>query len=224
MACLVPLLALAAGAGLQAAGAQQAQDAMNRKTSEELQRQKKIQDKSKKVFSVSLGSSGKDTAERKIDEGQAQREQAYTDVQAVPLTQGGSVIPQGNSSSMMLRDASTRMLGNKSRANLGGYDTWLLDNAIKNIRANQNLNMNSQEAQRSQAILPMELQSASHAGDTLAGIGSIVQMAGSLYGLGGMGAGAAASGGSSAAANPGIASWLYPGLVSTGKPLLTQWQ
>lgn len=181
MWALLAALALAAtGAGLQAAGASASRRAMNARTQEELNRQAQIQRQAEAEYAQSLAQSGVDTAQQQVQQGTQEREGLYQQLQQVPLETGAQQVEV--SPAVRLRDAAQMQLANKSRAKLGGYETWVLDQAIKNARAGQNLNILSQQAQRSQNILPLELQAASHEGDTLQGIGSLVGSLGSLFG------------------------------------------
>lgn len=180
-ALLAGLALAAAGAGLQSAGASQSRRAMNQRTMEELHRQAQIQRKAEAEYAQSLAQSGTDVAAEQIQQGAQERGQLYDKLQSVPLDTGAQ--PVGNvGSAVTLRDVAQMQLANKNRAKLGGYETWMLDQAIKNARANQNLSILNQQAIRSQNILPLELQDASHAGDKLMGIGMGVGALGSLFG------------------------------------------
>jgi hypothetical protein len=82
----------------------------------------------------------------------------------------------------------------------------MLDQAVKNLRAGQELGIFNQAAQRSQQVLPLELQDASHAGDTLQGIGMGLGTLSTLLSLGGTSAlgaaGSVAGSGAQMAARP----------------------
>lgn len=187
MGCLIPVLALAAaaaGTGMQVAGANKAANAMNNKTVEELNRQRGTQQKASAEFASSLGQSGKDVADTQIASGEQERTQMYDKLQSVPLAAGSQPLVGGTSSAINLRDNAQMALSNKGRGKIGAYDKWILDQAVKNLRSGQMQGIYGQEAQRSQAVLPMELQDASHAGDSLTGAGMGLGMLGTLLSLG----------------------------------------
>ena len=206
MPLCLPIAAVAlaaAGAGANVVGQQKAKSAMNQKTMAELLRQRGIQDKASSAFAESLSQSGKDTADSQIQEGQAQRESGYNAAQAVPLSAGSAPLVGGTSSILNLQDQAQLSQSNKSRAKLGSYDKWQLDQMVKNVRAGQQQGLLGQQASRSQAILPMELQDASHKGDGWSNAGTVLGALGTLASLGSM---AGVGAGTTAAANTGAMS------------------
>jgi hypothetical protein len=223
--CL-PIIAAAAAvasAGAGVAGQQKAKSAMNQMTMAELLRQRGIQDKASSAFAESLSQSGKDTADSQIQQGQEQRESGYNAAQAVPLSAGSAPLVGGNSAVLNLQDQAQLSQSNRSRAKMGSYDKWQLDQMVKNVRAGQQQGMLGQQAQRSQAILPMELQDASHKGDAWNNASSILGLVSSLASLGsmaGVGAGAQAAPQSALLAGQGpvTAGWAAanPGLMHAG--------
>ena len=182
MWALLAGLALAAiGAGMQSAGAAQSRRAMNQRTQEELNRQAQIQRKAEAEYAQSLARSGTDVAAEQIQQGTDERGGLYSELQSVPLDTGAQPVA-GQNPAITLRDVAQMQLSNKTRSKLGGYETWMLDQAIKNARTNQNLGILNQQAIRSQNILPLELQDASHKGDALIGAGMGVGALGSIFG------------------------------------------
>lgn len=219
--CL-PVVAAAlavAGAGASVAGQQKAKSAMNQQTMAELIRQRGIQDKASDEFAKSLGQSGKDTADSQIQEGQKQKESGYAAAQGVPLGLGSVPLVGGGSPILNLQDQAQMSQSNRSRAKLGSYDKWQLDQMVKNARANQQQGIFGQQASRSQSILPMELQDASHAGDTLNNWGTALGLASTIASLGstaGVGAGTTAA---NTAASTGTTAvngygWVAPALTA----------
>lgn len=214
MGCVIPLLALAAagaGAGLQVAGTNRAKDAMNDKTREELFRQREIQSKAAQEFAKSLQGSGQEVVQEQLQEGETEKANLYQQLQSVPLAAGSQQMVGGTSPVQNLQDAAQMSLSNQGRARLGRYDKWMLDQAVKNLHSGQMQSLYGQEAQRSQNILPMELQDASHAGDNLTGIGQGLGILGSLLSMGSM----AGLGGASTAASTGASAGSTAGLNST---------
>lgn len=183
MAIWIPLIALAAGAGLAAAGAEKSKNAMNKATALEMMRQRKFREQGQHRFAESLQESTPEKAQSLLQEGQQMSLQRSEQLQGVPLTTGAP--PQGDGVTQV-RDAAEAQRGNKARAALAAQPWWTLNQAIKDIRAGQDLSMVGNFARGSQNVLPLELDHASHAGDTLAGIGQLVSTLGSLYGIGSM--------------------------------------
>jgi len=184
-ACLVPLITAVIGAGLQAAAASQAQAAARSKTAAEIARQRALEGKAKKQYQASLKESTADVAKETFARGAAEKQTLYEKLSSIPLTQ--PVVSVGTQASEA-RDAAQLGLSNRGRAVLTGQDLWSLDQMVKNLRANQMLSLVGREAEQSSRILPFELQDASHAGDTLAGVGSLISTLGSLYGMSKLGA------------------------------------
>jgi hypothetical protein len=79
---------------------------------------------------------------------------------------------------------------------LGGLSDWQLNDMIRNMNTNAQLNITSRKAQNSANILPYELQDAQYAGDGLRSAGGIMSGLGAMLGLYGAlkGIGAASSG------------------------------
>ncbi len=195
---LLGLAAAAAGAGLQVAGTQKSAHSMNQKTLDELARQRTLQGQAQEEYAKSLTQSDRPTADAQMQKGTEQRESAYNQLQQMPLTTNGQSVLTNSTPAVNLRDVAQMQLSNRSRAKLGGYETWVLDQAVKNMRTNQQLGVLNQQAVRSQNVLPLELQNAAHAGDNLSGIGmgvgalgSLLSLGSSVGALGSMGAGAA---------------------------------
>lgn len=165
---------------MQSAGAAKAQRAMEDRTQAELDRQARIQKQAEEEYTKSLAQSQGDVAVQQVQQGSQEREQLYNQLQAVPQDTQAQQITQNPMEK--LRDAAQMQVSNKTRAKLGGYETWVLDQAIKNARASQNLGIFTQQAGRSANVLPLEIQAASHAGDNLSGLGTVVSGLGSLFG------------------------------------------
>lgn len=184
-AVAIPIATAVASAGLQMAANQQARSAMERKVRQELFRQQGHQKQASSAYEESAKKSTRETADQQIGEGAGSRKGAYEQAQSLPLsvseTPGVAGTPQQNLGQQVRVQAS-----NTSRAANAGYEDWLLQQMIKNMQAGQQIGVSSNLARGSQAVLPYELQSAQHAGDNLAGIGQLIGLAGSMYGMGSM--------------------------------------
>lgn len=180
----IAALASLAGAGMQAAAAQQAQEAASRATREELNRQQGYRKEAMSTFADSLKQSTPAVAQQAIDEGAQTRQADYAKARSVPLTEGRTPYTSGEGSRLLSSAgaASQDHLGDAMRARLGGYTDWDLKQAIKDMRASQALGTIGSFSQGSQNVLPLELQSAAHSGDTLAGVGQLFSTAGMLGG------------------------------------------
>lgn len=185
MAFWVPLLLMAAAAGASAAGNAKVKSASNRAMEQELARQRKFSDSQKQEFSKSLRQNSLPEAQSNITQGQTQRLQDYEQAQQIPYTNTPQVTGKENVRTLV--DTAQMRQGHRARAKLGGYDTWLLDNAVKNLRTSQQQSLINDASQRSQALLGMDLQGASQAGDGWQTVSSLLGAAGSLYGLSGGG-------------------------------------
>lgn len=184
-AALVPLITTLASAGLQAAAAQRAQDEMNAKVRQELLRQKGYQQQAQSTYEQSLGQSTAAKAKEQTAQGASERNAAYQTAQAVPLT-ASAAAPVANASPIAMAGQQSIGAANTARANYMGQENWQLLQAIKNLQANQELGVTSNLARGSAGVLPVELQQAQHAGDSLAGLGQIIGTLGNLYGMGRM--------------------------------------
>lgn len=183
MSFCVPLVTALVSAGLQEAGAQQAEHAANRATGAEIDRQAKYRKEAQAKWEASLKASTPEAAKTVMDAGTQQRNADYAQQQAVPLTQGATPGVGGTQRVVTAPShASQDLLANAARARLSGYTEWDLQQGIKDLRAEQALSQISNFSRGSENILPMELNHAAHSGDSLASIGSLIGLAGSLYG------------------------------------------
>ena len=103
----LPLLALAAsaaGAGAQVVGQKKAEHAMNDATAAERIRQKGIQSNAAGEFDASLLGSGRDVADKQIQEGEQQRLGGYQQAQGIPLAPASGQLVGGNNAAVNLQD------------------------------------------------------------------------------------------------------------------------
>lgn len=203
---LASIAATVGGTAASVAGQEKAKRAMNNATNLELMRQRGIQDKSSAEFAQSLAQSLQPVANKQMQEGETEKLQGYEQAQAVPINVGNQQLVGGQNAALNLQDNAQRSLSNRSRAKLGSYEKWQLDQAIKNLRSAQQQSLFNQEAQRSQAVHSLELQDASHRGDSLKALGTGLGAVGALLSLGSL-AGVGAGGASSALTTPQLAAF-----------------
>lgn len=180
----LPLIAAAAsvaGTGLSMAGAQEARDAANRATSQELERQRKLQVQAEQQYAMARNQATPEQAASTISGAANQRQQDYQQIQGLPLSysQPGTQIGKAV---VNARDAANLNLSNRARAALSGYDQWLLNRQIEQQQTGNLLGVTAGLARSSGNVLPIELGAAQHAGDTLSGVGSLLGTAGSAMG------------------------------------------
>ncbi len=178
---LIPLITAAASAGLQAAGNAQAKNAMNTDVTQELARQKEYSNRADTLYQQSLNQGTPAVAQAQTQTGAGQRGAAYSADQAVPLTP--TVAPGlAGSPTTQTRDSAQYARSNQARAANAGYENFLLEQAIKNQRAGQDIGFQGNFARGSEALLPLRLHDAQYAGQGLQNAGSIVGLLGSMYG------------------------------------------
>jgi hypothetical protein len=184
----------AAGAGVQIAGAEESRKAMNSAVDESLARQQQFSQQGRSVFEKSLTGSTPQTAQDQMAEGRDRALNEYQSLQAKSLTGETSAVPFESNQSATNVDKGRTGLSNLAQASLQGYSEWDLQRAIKNLTAEGQLGLISNNARNVASMLPYQVQAASHAGDSLSGIGSLLGTAGGLVGMFGALAPAAAAG------------------------------
>lgn len=170
----------AAGAGTQMAAASAARSAENQKVTDEMARQAQYQQQGKQAFATSLAQSSQPVAQQQMQQGSDAAMREYQKLEALPLASSAAPFQGGGSAQNL--EAGRTLQSNQAQANLQGYTKWDLDQAIKNLTANQRLGIIGTNASRSAGVLPYEVQQAAHSQDTLAGIGGLLGTAGSLVG------------------------------------------
>lgn len=181
---LVGLGLAAAGTGLEMAGAKKAQGAENDQVAQELLRQKGYQQQATGVFNQSAGQSTSENAQKQMADSAQGSQSQYAQLQASPLNQQSASIAAQDP----VTQARTQALigqANTVQARLGGYGQWETNQQVKNLLAANQLGIIGGNAAQSARINPYEVQQASHAGDTMAGIGKLLGLAGSAVGAGG---------------------------------------
>lgn len=197
---LIALAATAAGTGLQMDANRRAGQAMNDRTADELRRQRRYQQESDPVFHRSLAESSPAATQRQMDEGAAARLAAMQAVSAVPQTFSPLETP---SESQVAGTNAQLMQQALARAKVGGYSDWDLRQWIKDLKARQELATISQFANRSNEVLPYELQDAARSSSTESALGGLLSQAGMMTMMMGLkGSNAAAQPSNSYTANP----------------------
>lgn len=209
----VAAAAAAAGTGLSIAGQAESQNAISRARNAELLRQQQYQKTASGVFNTSLEQSAPKSAKAQLDAGAADRQ-----AEMAKLAQQPGVAPSARDKGTLTatspgadgaaarteanvtatNNAWSNIVG-QAQAKLGGYQDWDVAQGIKNARANQRLALVGNEAAGSANVLPIELEVASHKGDSLEGWGQLVSALGMVAGAGAGAAGAAGTAGTTAA-------------------------
>jgi hypothetical protein len=197
------------------AGNAKAQAAMTAARANEVNQQAGLQQQSNAIFQKSLAGSTPATAAQQMQEGQAQRNNAWQALQtasapvasALPATSD----PNSPTAQAKARAGTAANAWNTLNANAaakeGSYGDWQNQQAIKNANAAQQLGVINNFSAGDASLLPTELQVASQAGDKLSGWGSVVGMLGNLTSLASK---AGTFGTPSPAVPQGAASWANP--------------
>ena len=202
----------AAGTAASAAGQKRAQKAMDGAREAERIRQKGFEDQSTAVLEGSMTNADKANQDQyeagALSKRKSDAEAATADVRA-PIEASGQNLA-GDQSANVLIDTERAAQGAKALnfANLqGGAKAKILsfsdlnfNNAINNARALQDQGLIANSARGSAALLPGDLEAASRKGQSLRTLGTLLQAAGTVTGIG---AGAGWWGASAPAAGAG---------------------
>lgn len=192
---IASLAATATSAGMGMAAQEQAAGAQRHAANAELQRQQEFQKNAQQVANESLAGSTREIADQQIQQGADNRMAAYQRVGGIASPSAASpnqFAVQPNSSAARAAESSgtSKQLAaawNKivapSQARAGGYGDWGLAQDKKNTRANERIGQAGDAARGSSRVSGYEQQQASHAGDTMAGIGSVLGALGSVGGM-----------------------------------------
>jgi hypothetical protein len=154
------------GGILQSIAASQAKQAMADAYAREIQKQQGYSNQAYGgVFEPGLGARGVEQARTSIGEGSQQRQAAYQNINQTPLSLSGG---------QTLADRNNYAMQGKLRGNLGGYSDWALDQAIRNIRAQDELNKISNYAHGTATTFPYRMYDAQHSADELAFWGTMI--------------------------------------------------
>lgn len=179
---LVPMILMAAGTAVQVAAQRKAQSAMNKAVETELERQKEYQREGTRKYEASFAESGPEKYVEQAGEGAKERLLNYETLRSVP-----SAAVTSPASRFIPTDTTRSMINqsNLARSVLGGQQDWWSGQQRKDVRAATDLGLTSGFSRASQALLPMEIESASHKGDSLKTAGMVLSTMGMLSGMSG---------------------------------------
>ena len=158
------------GGIMQTAAAGMAQKAMYSALARELQRQQGHRNEALGAFQGGTEQRSAETANQQVDAGAQKREAKINQV-------GGLTFGLGQPN-LMGRDKAAYKLKGMSRARLGGYSDWALDQMISNLRTQDQLNKISNFAGGDAQVFPYRMYDAQHSGDELAFWGSLISSIG----------------------------------------------
>lgn len=182
----------AAGAAAQMYGQSQAKRAMNNANEAELLRQKGFTNESLAKFDSSLKyNQGADQQVREKDASNALNNQFQQTIEQTLMPAAGAGMASDSAPKAIADSYREAMDGAKTRlqsqlaakAALGGFGTMLNNTQIQNANVANAQNMLGGFMRGSSAVLPLELQKASHAGDRMNNLGMALQALGSLAGM-----------------------------------------
>jgi hypothetical protein len=203
---------MAGGAAAQAYGAEKARKAQDEAISAENQRQKKYSDQSMSEFDKSLEYNQGESQQQRENRAAQNLDLQYQNAIAGALTPASGTGVSSSSSPKIIADTySAAMQEAKNRlskqmsakASLGGFGDMLSRTRINNSRISDTQNMIGGLMRGSSAILPLELQKASHKGDAYKNVGALLSLAGNAGAMYGIGSAANAAGASGAAGSGG---------------------
>lgn len=181
-------LALAgAGAGLSIAAnnaSQAAIDAARRKSAEA---EAALQNRARGVFDNALPNNTANAADAAIAKGQSDRQGAVSALENLQAQQSPVKSPLSAPAQAATARASTA--GNawsnavtNAQAKLGGYNDFATSLGVQNADTNNQLGVINNEARGTAALLPLQIEAASHKGDPLSFWGKIVGSLGTAAG------------------------------------------
>lgn len=192
----ISLALTAAGATAQAAAQSQSRKAMEGAQQAERIRQKGFQDQSQAAFDESLGhaQASNQTADQSKAEGErkASYDKATADARA-PVEATGQNLAGDTSTNKVVNTEQAAQAAKAqgyagqqgaAKAALQGFGDTQLGNALYNARQMQSQGVIGNAMQGSSAVLPFEVQAASHKGDGLKTLGDVLSLGGAVAGLG----------------------------------------
>jgi hypothetical protein len=176
---LAALGTTALGAGLDYAGGQQSKNAMNNVVNSTIGRENQFTNQAQGVFNNSLAQSTPKAAQQQMGQGQQQLGGLISQAQNVPASFSMPSFGATNTAQQGVRQG----LSNQAAQNMAGYQTYGIDQAIKDLQANSQLGVIGNEAQSAASIMPVQLQQASQRGQPLQAAGGLLGSLGELGGL-----------------------------------------
>lgn len=181
----------AAGTYAQYEGQKKANDAMGKAGLDELNRQKGFREKSTTAFNESLGRNSAESTNKSMDEQYNRyKNAAEGNITASAATGAGIaskgatpqiVSDEGAARSFVARNSATQNAQNAAMAN--SFGNSMIGTNLMNAHSLQDQAMLANFMKGSASVLPYETQAASHAGDSLKGIGTGLNTAASLLGM-----------------------------------------
>lgn len=170
-----------AGTGLEVAGAQQSQRAMNHTVEDELNVQAGLGRQAQQAYQNSAAQSTVEQAQGQQQKGQQQAAQLYQQLQSVPLQQQSSI----GTGDPVTQARTSEYIGqqNKAGSALQGYSQYGLSQSLKDLLAQEQLKNIGAQSGIYQAALPLQLQQAGQAGAPFQAIGQGLGALGSLGAL-----------------------------------------
>lgn len=197
---------------MQMQGAAKAQRAQNEVNQLELNRQKGYQDQSFNLFDKSLdynqGESQKDKEAKASNDLNSQFQQAADNVFGKAGISGSAPNSAANEAPKAIGDVYKKSMDEArgsiqnmltAKAALGGFNRMLGNTSLQNQNITNEQTPIGGYMRGSMGVLPLELQKASHAGDSAKSLGTILSLLGSAVGMGATGMAAGAGSGASAA-------------------------
>jgi hypothetical protein len=187
---------MAAGSAAQAAGARRAAKAMEGARLAESLRQKGFQAQADAITNDSLNKSGREATDKGMADAAAERtaasDAAVADVRKPVEATGANLAGDQTANQVMATEgdlAAAKNLGfatqqGRAKANLLSFNDVTFQNAINNIRAGQQLNTVGNFMRGSSNVLPVELEAASRKGEGLKTLGTVLNTAGTVVGMG----------------------------------------
>lgn len=170
------------GGIMQSIAASQAKRNMEQEFAREMQRQARLRNEAFGIVQPGFAARGVEQARMDIEEGSKKRQEFYNKVAQTPFA---IQQPQAQTPRTV---AGFRMAG-QNRAQLGGYSDWQLEQMIRSIRLQDELNRVSNFAGGWKQVFPYRMYDAQHSADELAfwgnlisSIGGTAQGWGSLFG------------------------------------------
>lgn len=162
------------GGALQAEAAQRSSMEMEQQYYNQMQKQAYNRGYGSYFAQQNAAASGSEPAQREIVAGSQKRQAMYRQAEAVPYDTAGSK----QSGPQQKRNQNQQALQGQMQGNLGGYSDWSLNQAIRNIQTQNQLNRISNFAQGEAGVFPYQMYDAQHAGDSLAFAGQMVSSIG----------------------------------------------
>lgn len=160
----------ALGGVLQSVAAEQAQEKANQVFQDMLMRQQRLGQQAYQTWETGAQHMGVETARDQMAQGQAQRENLYSQVDATSSSPTG---PGANA-----RDSAFGKASGAARAKLGSYSDWQVMQGLERIRTQNELNKISNFSKGWESVLPLQIQDAEHSQDELAFWGNLLSSVG----------------------------------------------